>query len=203
MASSQTVSDVINVKTANAVERVGGLVEKSGVDSTLVKPVTELVTAIATTVVNEGVKKVSDKLGLTLISESNLTDQQKLIAKNIYASVKDFAKEFIADPTLNNTLKVTKVIAQIVKQVENVRVDGKPPTGADKKAVVLQLGRILIRELTPDDKGEAEILLIYDLTADKTLETLIEVSRVVNVKVQELANKCCVGFFDLFKRSSA
>ena len=46
--------------------------------------------------------------------------------------------------------------------------DKKFITGGDKKAVAIQLGRILIKEVTPDDKGEAEILLAYDLIAEPT-----------------------------------
>ena len=49
-------------------------------------------------------------------------------------------------------------------------------------------------------KGEREVLMAYDLIAEPTLEAMIEVSRVVNVAVQEVASKCCPGLFELFKR---
>ena len=82
-----------------------------------------------------------------------------------------------------------------MKELESASADG-----ADKKAVAIELGRILIKEITPDDKGESEILMVYDLIAETTLEAMIEVSRVVNVAVQELATKCCPGLFEIFKR---
>jgi hypothetical protein len=94
-------------------------------------------------------------------------------------------------------------LGQIIKQLENAQVDGKKPTGKDKKAVAIQLGRILIKEVMPDDKGEKEVLMVYDLIAEPTLEAMIEVSKVVNVAVQEAAAKCCPGLFELFKKHTS
>jgi hypothetical protein len=102
---------------------------------------------------------------------------------------------------VNGTIKITKVLGQVIKQLENTKIEGKITTGADKKAVAIQLGRILIKEVTPDDKGEAEILMVYDMVAEQTLEAMIEVSKVVNVAVQEMATKCCPGLLTLFKKS--
>jgi hypothetical protein len=55
----------------------------------------------------------------------------------------------------------------------------------------------------PDDKGEKEVLMVYDLIAEPTLEAMIEVSKVVNVAVQEAAAKCCPGLFELFKKHTS
>lgn len=188
-------------KVSDEVEnKVENLIEATGIDASVVSPIIEEVSAIATTVVTEAATAVAEKLGLTLISESSLSEDQKKLASSIYESVKDAIKGFIADPDVNSTVKITKVIGQVIKQLESAKVDGKVITGADKKAVAIQLGRILIKEVTPDDKGEAEILMVYDLIAEQTLEAMIEVSRVVNVAVQEMATKCCPGILELFKR---
>lgn len=181
-----------------AVEK---LAESVGVDVSAVSPVITEVVAAATTAVASGIKEITHQMGLSMISESSLTEDQKKLATQIYDSTKEAIKSFIADPSLNNTVKITKTVGQIIKQLENVKVDGKAPTGADKKAVAIQLGRILIKEVTPDDKGEAEILMMYDLVAEPTLEAMIEVSRAVNVAVQEMATKCCPGLFEFFKRA--
>lgn len=149
------------------------------------------------TVVTEIAKEV---LGLTPISESSLSEDQKKLATSIYEKVKEAIKGFISDPNLDNTIKITKVIGQVIRQLETTKIDGKVPSGGDKKAVAIQLGRILIKEVTPDDKGEAEILMVYDLIAEQTLEAMIEVSKVVNVAVQEVATKCCPGMLGFFKR---
>ena len=194
------MDEVITEETQKAAEKVNdkleNIIEKAGVDASLVEPVIELVTSTAATVVAEGAKAVAEKLGLKLISESSLSDEQKKLASSIYETVKEAIKGFIADPNVNNTVKITKVIGQVIKQLENTKA-----TGGDKKAVAIQLGRILIKEVTPDDKGEAEILMVYDMVAEQTLEAMIEVSKVVNVAVQEAAAKCCPGLLELFKRA--
>lgn len=175
----------IQEQTTTPEVTVEKVVESVGIDITTTAVITEVI----------------QQLGLSMIGESSLSDDQKKLANLIYDSTKTAIQSFIADQGLNNTLKITKTVGQVIKHLENVKIDGKAPTGADKRAVAIQLGRILIKEVTPNDKGEAEILIMYDLVAEPTLEAMIEVSRVVNVAVQEMAAKCCPSFLSLFKHS--
>jgi len=131
------------------------------------------------------------------VSES-LTEDQKKLAAYIYDSTKKEVQSFILDRSLNNTVKITMTIGQLIKQLENVKIDGKAPTGSDKKLVAIELGRNLIKEVAPDDK---EIFIIYDLIAESTLEAMIDVSKVVNVEVKEIVTKCCPRFSDIFKKN--
>ena len=203
----EVIDKVIDDKATEVVEevkeKVENLVETSGVDSKMVEPIITEVSEAVTTVVVEGAKAVAENLGLKMISESSLSEDQKKLATSIYDSVKTAISGFISDPDLNSTVKITKTIGQVIKQLESAHIDGKKITGADKKAVAIHLGRILIKEVTPDDKGEAEILMVYDLIAEQTLEAMIEVSRVVNVAVQEMATKCCPSLLDFFKKVKA
>lgn len=198
-----SIDEVITTQTTKATEQVSNkienLVEKAGVDVALVEPIIEMVTSSAATVVSEGAKVVVEKLGLKLISESSLSEDQKKLATSIYDSIKQAVEGFISDPDVNSTIKITKVISQVIKQLENTKIEGKTVTGADKKVVAIQLGRILIKEVTPDDKEE--ILIVYDLVAEPTLEAMIEVSKVVNVAVKEIATKCCPGLLEFFRRT--
>ena len=179
------------------------LVESIGIDVSAVSPVITVAATTVTTLAATELKELTHKMGLTMISESSLTEDQKKLATQLYDSTKEAIKSFITDPSLNNTVKITKTISQLIKQLEGVKVDGKSLSGVDKKAVAIQLGRILIKEVTPDDKGEAEILMVYDLVAEPILETMIDVSKVVNVAVQEIATKCCPGLFSFFKRTKS
>jgi hypothetical protein len=207
----QTVELVIREQTTAVVEGIKGQVEKmaetTGVDIGGVNPIitdaAAAATTTATTVIVDGLKEVTEALGLKAISESSLTEDQKKLATTIYDTTKASLQSFINDQSLSNTVKITKTLGQLIKQLENAKVDGKAPSGADKKAVAIQLGRILIKEVMPDDKGEKEVLMVYDLTAEPTLEAMIEVSRVVNVAVHEAAQKCCPGLLELFKRAKA
>lgn len=176
------------------------LAETVDSDSSSISPdINEVAVTITTDVASE-TTELSHKMSLSMIPESSLTEEQKKLATQIYDSTKEAIKEFIADPSLNSTVKITRTIGQIIKQLEGVKIDGKAPSGVDKKAVAIQLGRILIKEVTPDDKGEVEILMMYDLVAEPTLEAMIDVSRVVNIAVQEIATKCCPSLFDFLKR---
>jgi hypothetical protein len=190
----KTVDTVITEETQKVAEEVTDKLEK-------IVEETDPNTSSTTTVITEVAKAVIEQIGLTMISESSLSEDQKKLASTIYESVKPAVEGFISDPNVNNTVKITKVIGQVIKQLENTKIEGKAITGADKKAVAIQLGRILIKEVTPDDKGEAEILMVYDLIAEPTLEAMIEVSKVVNVAIQEMATKCCPGLLEFFKRA--
>lgn len=206
-----TAELVIQEQTNTVVEEVKGQVEKvidaAGVDASAVKPVIDEAAATAAstaaTVAAAGLKEVTEALGLKAISESSLSEDQKKLAASIYDTTKASLQSFINDTSLSNTVKITKTLGQLIKQLENAKIDGKAPSGADKKAVAIQLGRILIKEVMPDDKGEKEVLMVYDLTAEPTLEAMIEVSKVVNVAVHEAAQKCCPGLLELFKRAKA
>lgn len=206
-----TVELVIREQTNTVADGIKGQVEKmveaAGVDAASVKPVIDeaagVAASTAATVVTTGLKEVTEALGLKAISESSLSEDQKKLAASIYDTTKASLQSFINDQSLSNTVKITKTLGQLIKQLENAKIDGKAPSGADKKAVAIQLGRILIKEVMPDDKGEKEVLMVYDLTAEPTLEAMIEVSKVVNVAVHEAAQKCCPGLLELFKRAKA
>ena len=162
----------------------------------VVEPIIYKVTSVpAECVLAQGLQLV----GLKMITESSLTEDQKKLATSIYDSVKAAIKEFISDPSVNETIKITKTLGKLIKELENAKVDGKAPSGADKKAVAIQLGRILIKEVITSDSLEANILMVYDIVAEPTLEAMIEVSKVVNVVVEKLTTKCGPSFNKLLQ----
>ena len=190
------IDKIITEETTKVSDKLENIIETVGIDSALVKPIIDQVTSAATATATVIIEVAKEKLGLSMISESSLSEDQKKLAISIYDSVKKAIESFINDPDVNNTIKITKTIGQVIKQLESTKA-----VGGDKKAVAIQLGRILIKEVTPDDKGEAEILMVYDLIAEQTLEAMIEVSKVVNIAVQEMATKCCPGLLEFFKRA--
>jgi hypothetical protein len=162
----------------------------------VVEPVVYKVTSTpAESVLAQGLHLV----GLKMITESSLTEDQKKLAASIYESVKAAIKEFISDPSINETIKITRTLGKLIKELENAKVDGKAPTGKDKKAVAIQLGRILIKEVVTNDSLEANILMVYDVVAEPTLEAMIEVSKVVNVVVQKVVTSCGPTFDKVLK----
>ena len=187
----KAVAEVAKVAEVVAVKEVEAVAELK-----VVEPVVYKVTsAPAEGVLAQGLHLV----GLKMITESSLSEDQKKLAASIYDSVKAAIKEFISDPSVNETIKITKTLGKLIKELENAKVDGKAPSGADKKAVAIQLGRILIKEVITSDSLEANILMVYDIVAEPTLEAMIEVSKVVNVVVQKVATSCGPTFDKVLK----
>jgi len=189
---SETVAAVVVAVVPETVPSTVPVVEELKVIEPVIYKITS---APAEGVIAQGLHLV----GLKMITESSLSEDQKKLATSIYESVKAAIKEFISDPSINETIKITKTLAKLVKELENAKVDGKAPTGADKKAVAIQLGRILIKEVITSDSLEANILMIYDIVAEPTLEAMIEVSKVVNVVVQKVATSCGPTFDKVLK----
>jgi len=137
--------------------------------------------------------EVKDTLGqgMNMIIESNLSEDQKKYAAFVYDSTKLLIQEFILTD-MNDIMKITLIISKIVKQIENVKIYKKYPTGIDKKAITIELGRIFIKDMIPDSDSK---IAIYDVIAEPMLETMIDVSLNVNVSVA----KCCPSILKLFK----
>jgi ribosomal protein S2 len=87
------------------------------------------------------------------------------------------------------------MIALIIKTIESVTSQKEKIAGAIKKKVALECGRMCIKQM----KDNADILIIYDSIAETALETMVDVSRNLNVKViSEAATNavdCCMGLF--------
>jgi hypothetical protein len=196
-----TLPEVSLVKDVDVKQTVESLIAATEVVSTA--PTSELkdvvvTAALAAPVVNE-VKTVIEVVGAGVgLTDSTLTEAQQKLLETIYEKTKTVVASVLGDSNLNNSVKVTLLIGQIIKQLEGVKLDKVVLSGGDKKAVAIELGRRLIKELAPKEANE--ILPIYDLVADRTLEAMIDVSRVVNVVVQQVATQCCPGLLSLFKK---
>jgi hypothetical protein len=129
--------------------------------------------------------------------ENKLNDEQKKVIKIIYEKSKNATESVLKDPKIDPTIKVTQTLAQIIKIVEYVKINDKKIVGSSKKQIVIYLGRLVMNEVLEDNEFKQHILSIYDLVAEQTLETIIDVSHVVNTKVQEATNSCLDWLFSL------
>jgi hypothetical protein len=198
----ETTGKVIEESVEKTIDEVKDkVIESMGIEAKEVQPIIEEVADIVTTVVSNEANNIIEALGLKMISESSLTEEQKKLASEIYTTAKSLIQCFIYDNSLNNSVKITKTIGQVIRLMENMKNNGKPISGTDKKMIAIHLGRILIKEVTPDDKGEAEIIVLYDLVAEPTLEAMIEVSKVVNTAINQIATTCCPGLLARFKKT--
>ena len=130
-----------------------------------------------------------------------LTDAQKTVLKVVYDKVKDSSDIILQHPTLDSALKITQMMASIIKLLESVKLKDALLGGKDKKLIALEVGRLLIKDNVKDEEKQAVLLMIYDSTAEALLETMIDVSQHLNVKVKEVAGMCCDGLLSLFKKN--
>jgi hypothetical protein len=119
-----------------------------------------------------------------------LTEEQKQVIQMLYQKSKQATESILQDSKMEPTLKITQTIAQIIKIVEYVKVNDKKIVGSSKKGIVIELGKLLINEVLREEQYKKEILTIYDLVAEQTLEAIIDVSQVVNTKAKEVASSC-------------
>jgi hypothetical protein len=130
-----------------------------------------------------------------------LTDAQKSVLKVVYDKVKESSDVILQHPTLDSALKITQMMASIIKLLESVKLKDALLAGKDKKVIALEVGKLLIKDCIKDEEKQAVLLMIYDSTAEALLETMIDVSQHLNVKVKEVAGMCCEGFMSLFKKN--
>ena len=135
------------------------------------------------------------EMGTIVISDVDsdaLTKEQKEILSVVFEKVKASVESIMIDMDLSNHIKIMQIISAVIKIVEGLTVMKKTISGIDKKAVALACGRKCIKMM----KDHLDMLLLYDMIAETAMETMIDVSRNLNVNGAE----CCMGLFSLFKK---
>ena len=122
-----------------------------------------------------------------------LTKEQKEILSVVFEKVKASVEAILIDMDLSNHIKIMQIISSIIKIVEGLTVMKKTLSGVDKKAIALACGRKCIKMM----KDHLDMLLLYDMIAETAMETMIDVSRNLNVKE---VSECCMGFLSLCKK---
>jgi|UniRef100_A0A6C0BIA6 hypothetical protein len=122
-----------------------------------------------------------------------LTKEQKEILSVVFEKVKASVESIMINMDLSNHIKIMQIISAVIKIVEGLTVMKKTISGVDKKAIALACGRKCIKMM----KNHLDMLLLYDMIAESVMETMIDVSRNLNVKE---VGDCCMGLFSLFKK---
>lgn len=130
---------------------------------------------------------------LQITEPPTVTQTQRALVQSLYEDAKRLTAIIWSSTALDSSVKITQLIAQLMVLVESVQLEGQKISGMNKKAVVLELGRLLLRDLIKDDIERAQLLLMYDVLAEKILEAMIQMSHAVNIQgVKEtLASSSC------------
>ena len=133
-------------------------------------------------------------IAISTIDDSNaLTKEQKEILSVVFEKVKASVEAILIDMDLSNHIKIMQIISSVIKIVEGLTVMKKTISGVDKKVIALACGRKCIKMM----KDHLDMLLLYDAIAETAMETMIDVSRNLNVKE---VSECCMGFLSLCKK---
>jgi len=102
--------------------------------------------------------------------------------------------ELILNDSLPIHIKITKLLGIIMTLLESVQLNGAKISGTVKKAVSLQLLTRLIHFVASDSKDFDELIQVSQTMGPDILETLIEVSKGVNLTaVEKRVETCCFG----------
>ena len=134
-----------------------------------------------------------------ILNESNLTKQQKVVLQKVYIKSKEniitiFENINKDSDALEISNSLFKIICLIIKIIEKVKLNRKKLSGEEKKMIVLELIRISILSEIDDKVTQTIILNAYDMSAESILETVLDLSRNVNISLNKgLSNlfKCC------------
>jgi hypothetical protein len=149
------------------------------------------VSAIATA--SEAIKEEAIDAAMRLAGEEDIkiSDDEKCIAAIVYHEAKEAAEPILQDSTLSVPVKVTKVLAALMKILEKTKLNGAKIPGLKKKAVALYLLRQLMKDVVADIPLQSYLLSTAQTIGEHLLETLADVSR--NVNMAEVATTCCMS----------
>jgi len=141
---------------------------------------------------------------------SKLTEEQEEVLKSVYEKAKSASETIINEPSIGNAVKVAQIVGQTIKLLEEAAKTGKKLAGKDKKIVAMELCRRTIKELIKDEGLKLNILNKFDTIGEQMLETMIDVSKHLNVSiemvqetvkhVEEVAITSCAGIKTLFSK---
>jgi hypothetical protein len=123
---------------------------------------------------------------------SKLSEEHKQIIKQLYGEGKNISDAIFGMLNVDNIIKVTKLIGEIIKLLERTSYLGKKILGSDKKIIAIELCRNLIESEIHDNNVRESLLVVYNMFAEDILDQMIDVSKNVNMKeVKELAVSWC------------
>ena len=151
--------------------------------------ITEMAAGAADTIKEEAVDAAMRAVGED--ATVKLDKEGERIVSLVYHEAKAEAEPILKDANLSVSVKVTKLLAALMKIMERTKVDGSKIPGLKKKAVVLYLLRQLMKDIVDDIPVQSYLISKASAIGETLLETLADISR--NVNIPEVAATCCMG----------
>lgn len=120
----------------------------------------------------------TSEINITINLGANITPVQRAAIAAVIAEVSTAVTSILSGQI--TVVNITLLLGKLVKTVESIVVEGSKLRGADKKVVVLEVGRQLIKTFVHGGQ-QANAIFIYEMAAEPVVDTLVDVSRNVNV----------------------
>jgi len=143
--------------------------------------------------VSDAVKEKAMDVAMKIVDgeDIKLDEVDMKIVSNVYAEAKAAAEPILQQADLSVPVKVTKLLAALMKIMEKTQHNGVKIPGLKKKAVALYLLRQLMKDVVADIPLQSYLLSTASTIGEHLLETLVDVSR--NVNISEVATTCCMS----------
>jgi len=132
-------------------------------------------------------------------NELKLDEKEERVLALVEAQAKTIAETCLSSD-LPSIVKITKLIGELMKMMENVRLNGAAIKGGIKKKVAMELIQRLLKEFIKDRDTLTEMLALYRSMAEHLLETMADVSRGLNVVQEIVESGCCIALMGLLKK---
>lgn len=182
--SSVTTDAVIHIDASKVVEIMPAIMASIATNKVVEATVSEPAA--------EKEKKEEKEEKEEKVEVAKLTEEQEEVLKAVYEKAKSASETIINEPSINNSVKVAQIVGQTIKLLEEAAKTGKKLAGKDKKIVAMELCRRTIKELIKDEGLKLNILNKFDTIGEQMLETMIDVSKHLNItveKVEEIKNQ--------------
>jgi hypothetical protein len=130
------------------------------------------------------------------------TERQEQVIDQLYETAKLATKEIFSISSMDQSMKIGRMMATIVKLVEKASYRGEKIPGAEKREIALILGKRLVSDpaVIGNDTVRKSVCTAYDLLGEQLMETLLDVSRHVNAAIQKAAISCCESILACMKK---
>jgi hypothetical protein len=130
------------------------------------------------------------------VDDIKLNEEQDAILSLVSSDAMTIAESILHDSTLPIPVTITKLLGAIMSILEQTKYNQEPISGVHKKVVALELTKRLIQYVAGDTPELGQMIQIVQTMGPAMLETLITVSKGVNISVVEKrVETCCLGFF--------
>lgn len=109
------------------------------------------------------------------VSKYEVTAEQKQVIDAIYADVKGVVSSLAHAFDESIITTITKIIGEVIKLVQAAKGAHGALSGSDKKVVALEVIRLVIIDVVPEEKRE-KILSVFHEIGDSTINVMIYVS---------------------------